>query len=171
MTDKLKTWFTALPLSLFVLNAAVANEANTNEHKDNGTGHTISNADDVRHTDSNTGIDVDTVAETGDQPQKMINDNSDYFEQMQQRRREVQQAQREAYLRHLERRAQQAPADYPMPKDTQQRRELFIKQMEERRQMAERIRNEYRKAAEMRRKERLQKMNQTSTKSASADKA
>ena len=111
MTDKLKIWFTVLPLSLFVLSAVVANESNTNEHKDNGTGHTISNADDVRHTDSNTGINVDTVAETGDQPQNRFNDNSDYFEQMQQRRREVQQAQREAYLRHLERRAQQAPVE------------------------------------------------------------
>ena len=59
--------------------------------------------------------------------------------------------------------------DYYMQMD--QRRELFLKQVEERKQLMDRIRDEHRKAAEKRRNTRLQQMNQTCTKTASADKA
>ena len=53
----------------------------------------------------------------------------------------------------------------------EQRRARFLKQVEERKQMMDRIRDEHRKAAEKRRNARLQQMNQTCTKTASADKA
>ena len=53
----------------------------------------------------------------------------------------------------------------------EQRRERFLKQVEERKHMMDMIRDEHRKAAEKRRNARLQQMNQTRTKTASADNA
>ena len=53
----------------------------------------------------------------------------------------------------------------------EQRRARFLKQVEGRKQMMDMIREEHRKAAEKRRDARLQQMNQTCTKTASADNA
>ena len=175
MNRKMPIWLTALPLSLCVTAAAIANEPKINEHKDNGTGDTLSDADFVRHADRNTTVDVDTVAETGDQQQDRSFDDRDSYSLMEQRRREFMQAQQESYQRYLERlmerRLQQTPADYAMPADMQKRRELFLKQVEERKQLMDRVRDGHRKAAEERRNTRLQQMNQTCIKTASADKA
>jgi len=63
MTGKIHIWLTTLPLSFFVISTALANEPKINEHKDNRTGDTISIADNVRHADRHTVVDVDTEAD------------------------------------------------------------------------------------------------------------
>ena len=135
MTNKILICLTALPLSLCVISTSIANEPNINEHKNNRTGDIISHADNLRHTDHHTTVDVDTVTDIDNQQADRSFGASDFYRQM------------------------------------EQRRALFLKQVEERKQMMDRIRDEHRKAAEKRRNARLQQMNRTCIKSAAADKA
>ena len=95
-----------------------------------------------------------------------------YRQEMDERRRNMQQAQLEAYKRHLERRKQHfannpaATYDNPgfdsnVPTHIQERRDEFIKQMEQRRAMSVKMMEQYRKDAEQRRKAMQLKMHQT----------
>ena len=139
MSGKVHIRLTAIPLSLCVMGTAIANESKINEHKNNRTGDTISNADNVRHADRHTAVDVDTATDMGE---------------------------------HQADRSFDAPGFYmQMPADMQQRRQLFLKQMEERKLIMDRIRDSHRKAVEMRRNQRRLQMNQTYIKTDLADQA
>ena len=67
MTGKMNKWFTVLPLSVCVITNTPANETKINEYKNNRTSDAISDADDVRHADRYSTVDVDTVADIGRQ--------------------------------------------------------------------------------------------------------
>ena len=87
---------------------------------------------------------------------------------MQQRRREMQQAQLDAYKRYLQNRKQNEQADdrqfnSQLPPEAQARRKAYLKSMEDRRTLIEKMVQQQRQEAEERRKVWLQKMNQTST--------
>lgn len=101
MTGKMHIWLTALPLSLCVMSAAIANEPKINEHKNNRTGDVIINADNVRHADRHTAVDVDTEADLSEQHADRVFSAPHYFIKMQLRRSETQQVQKEAYQRYL----------------------------------------------------------------------
>ena len=172
MTIKIHLWLSALPLSLCVVSTAIANEPKLNEHKNYRTGDFISDVDYVGHADRHASDDVDTAADLDDQQAEGSTSDTDFYMQMEQRRRETERAQKDAYQRYLdqmERRMQQAPNGYALPADMQQRRNLFLKHMDERKQMIDRMRDEKRKAVEIRRNEKRLQMNQTCTETATAE--
>ena len=167
----------ALALSFVFTNAVLAGEPATDESKDNVTGHTISTTDLTGDTNSDTAPAVDTQAKPvvdepqTEQPQTMT-DAQSYRQEMDERRRQMQEAQLEAYKRHLERRKQYfannpAPAynnqgfNNNVPAYIQERRNEYIKQMEERRAMNVKMMEQHRKAAQERRKAMQLKMHQT----------
>jgi hypothetical protein len=83
---------------------------------------------------------------------------------MDERRQQAQEAQQEAYNRFLEQRKQYTAAfNNNIPADILERRNEFIKQMEERRALNIKMMEEHRKAAEERRAEMQLKMHRTST--------
>lgn len=177
----------ALVISFVFTNTALATELTTDESKDNGAGNTISNVDLTNNANSDAVSPVETQANTvvsekqSEQPQA-IDDAQSYRKEMDERRRQMQQAQDEAYKRHLERRKQYfannpAPAyenrafENNVPAYIQERRNEYIKQMEERRALNVKMMEEHRKAAEERRKAMQLKMYQTNTAAEPAEKA
>ncbi len=166
---------TALVLSFVFTNAVLAVEPAKDESKDNGTGNTISSADLSGNTNSDAApaLETQTIVDEqqAEQPQTMT-DAQSYRQEMDERRRQMQEAQLEAYKRHLERRKQYfankpVPAydnpgfDNNIPAYIQERRNEYIKQMEERRAMNVKMMEQNRKAAEERRKAMQLKMHQT----------
>ncbi len=128
---------TALVLSFAFTNTVLAAESTTNESKDNGAANTISNADLTNNAGSDTATPVAQAnTAVSDQPASQpqaIND-AQYRKQMDERRQQAQQAQQEAYERFLEQRKQNITAfNSNIPADVQERRNEFMKQMEERR--------------------------------------
>ena len=112
------------------------------------------------------------VSEQQPEQTQTMTDAQSYRQEMDERRRQMQEAQLETYKRHLERRKQHfanrpAPAydnqGYAnnVPAHIQQRRDEFIKQMEERRAMNVKMMEQNRKEAEERRKALQLKMHQT----------
>ena len=168
---------TSLVLSFVFTNAVLAVEPAKDESKDNATGNTISSADLSGNTNTDAAPALETQTKTvvdeqqSGQPQTMT-DAQSFRQEMDERRRQMQEAQLEAYKRHLERRKQYfankpVPAydnpgfDNNIPAYIQERRNEYIKQMEERRAMNVKMMEQNRKAAEERRKTMQLKMHQT----------
>jgi len=168
---------TSLVLSFVFTNAVLAVEPAKDESKDNATGNTISSADLSGNTNTDAAPALETQTKTvvdeqqSGQPQTMT-DAQSFRQEMDERRRQMQEAQLEAYKRHLERRKQYfankpVPAydnpefDNSIPAYIQERRNEYIKQMEERRAMNVKMMEQNRKAAEERRKTMQLKMHQT----------
>ena len=168
---------TTLVLSFVFTNAAFAEEPALNATKDNSAVNTTDDAIATSEPKNEAAPALEVQAKTVDseqqteQPQVMT-DAQSYRQKIDERRRQVQQAQQEAYKRHLERRKQYladnpAPAynnqgfDNNVPAYIQQRRDEFIKQMEERRAMNVKMMQQHRKEAEERRKAMQLKMHQT----------
>lgn len=165
---------TALVISFVFTNSALASESTTDESKENTASKTVGDAAPVA-------AKADTVVseEQASQPQN-IDQAQSYRKEIEERRRQVQQAQDEAYQRHLERRKEffaNNPAygnqayNNNIPADIQKRRNEYIKQMEERRALHVKMVEEHRKAAEERRKAMQLKMHQTNTAPEATDKA
>ncbi|MBT8119855.1 MAG: hypothetical protein KJN89_09090 [Gammaproteobacteria bacterium] len=170
---------TTLVLSFVYTNVVFADDPVQEASNDNATADTISSTAANDESKSKTAPAIEAQTKTVDseqqteQPQTMTNAQS-YRQKMDERRRQMQQAQLEAYKRHLERRKQYfannpVPAygnqgfDNNVPADIQQRRDEFIKQMEERRAMNVKMMQQHRKEAEQRRKAMRLKMHQTCT--------
>ena len=139
-----------------------------NEHKNIGTGNTVSNADITGHVDGDFGFAVDTQSNTSVRSQQQFISELKTLQQMEQRRREMQKQQLEAYKLYLQKRRQRSAdnnleANANLTKELQARQKEYIKHMEERRNLVNKMMNERRQAAEERRRVRLLKMHQTST--------
>ena len=112
------------------------------------------------------------VSEQQAEQSPMMTGAQSFRQEMDERRRQMQQAQLEAYKRHLEQRKQyfaNNPAatydnpgfDNSIPSHIQERRDEFIKQMEQRRAMNVKMMEQYRKDAEQRRQAMQLKMHRT----------
>jgi hypothetical protein len=157
---------TTLLLTLSLSSSVIAEEAVKNEHKNNGTGHAVSNADHTSNTGRSVTVDVDTTTSNDQQSTRL--DSRSRHEQMQQRRREMQAAQLDAYKKHLQNRKQNEQAydrqlNSQLPPEAQARRKAYLKLIEDRRALMDKMVQQQRQEAEERRKLWLQKMNQTST--------
>lgn len=167
---------TALVLSFVFTNTVLAAESTTNENKNNGAGNTISNADLTNNADSDIAspaVKADTVvSEQQAEQSQTINDTKSWHQQIEERRRQVQEAQLESYKRFLERRKQNTAAfDNNIPAHVKERRDQYMKQMEERRALNVKMMEQHRKAAEERREAMQIKMHQTNTTPETANKA
>ena len=162
---------TALVLSFVFTNTVLAAEPTTNENKDNGTGNTISNADLTNNAVGDTTSPV-VKADTVVNDQQAITDTESWHKQIDERRLQVQKEQQEAYERYLERRKQNtATFNSNLPAHVQERRNQYIKQMEERRALNVKMMEQHRKEAEERSEAMRIKMHQTNTTPETADKA
>ena len=162
---------TALVLSFVFTNTVLAAEPTTNENKDNGTGNTVSNADLTNNAGGDTASPV-VKADTVVNDQQAITDTESWHKQIEERHLQVQKDQQEAYQRFLERRKQNTAAfNNNVPAHVQQRRDEFMKQMEERRALNVKMMEQHRKAAEEKREAMRIKMHQTNTTPETADKA
>ena len=161
---QLATWLLITTLS----NSVVATESVTNEHKNIRTGNAVSDADIASHVDGNFGFTVSTQTNTvAHYQQKIISDNK-MFQEMKQRRREMQKKQLEDYKLFVQKRRQQSArnnleASSNVSKELQRRQKEYIKYMEERRNLVNKMMDERRRAAEERRRATLLQMHQTST--------
>lgn len=160
---------TTVLLTLVLSDSVIADQASRYEHKDNRTGHAIGNADFVGNTDRSAAVDVETNStDTANDRQNINPDDGSRREQMQQRRRVMQEAQLDAYKRYLQNRKQNEQAydrqfTNQLPPEVQARRKAYLRLMEDRRTLMEKMMQHQRQQAEERRKVWLQKMNQTST--------
>jgi len=173
---KSKIQLTALLLSFVLTNTVLAAEPTTNENKNNGTGNTVRDADLTNNAGSNTASPVaqaDTVAgeQKTSQPQT-VTDAQNYRKQMDKRRLQVQKEQQQAYERFLERKKQNTAAfNNSVPAHVLERRNQYLKQMEERRALNVKMMEQHRKAAEERRETLQIKMHRTNTTPEAPDKA
>jgi hypothetical protein len=127
---------------LFSLSSIVlAEESCINENKDNGTGNDVS--------------DADRIGNSGCSPALCVTDNSSVTSTINQhnqviieRRRQLEQAHREAYKQHLLRREQQSAfADADLPDEVKARRQEYFKNMEQRRELFYRMIEQHRQEA------------------------
>lgn len=162
---KTSAQLTMLLFALAFSNTLYAEESVKNENKNNRTGNTVNNANCAGHADGDIPYTVNTQSNVTAGSQQIITNDVRTSKQMQERRRQMQEAQLEAYKRHLQERRQRSAANrnYSAPEDVQARREAYIKQMDERKALMKKMMDEHRQAAEERRKSMLLKMNQTST--------
>ena len=172
-TIKTNTQLIILLFTLALSQPLLAEESVKNEHKNNGAGNTVSDADTAGHVDGGFSSTVSTQTKATAHSQHKTSGDIDTFKQMETRRRQMHEAQLEAYKRHMQERRQQAANDhqarrYGLPEDAQTRREEYIKLMNERRTLIKKMMNESRQAAEEKRKAVLLKMHQTSTPSEQA---
>ena len=159
---------TILLITLVMSNTLFAQEAVKNEHKNNGTGNAVGDADITGHVDGGFSFAVNSKAKTTVRSQQKITNDIHTFKQMEERRRQMQEAQLEAYKRHLQERRQRSTANdqagrYTLPDEVQARRKEYIKLMEDRRSLMNKMMDEHRQAAEERRRVMRLKMHQTST--------
>jgi len=168
---------TTVVLSFFFTHAVFAGEPAIDLSKENTTSNTIGTVTPANKTNNDATPAIEAKAQTvvsEQQPEQTqtMTDAQSYRQEMDERRRQIQEDQLEAYKRHLERRKQHfanrpAPAydnqGYAnnVPAHIQQRRDEFIKQMEERRAMNVKMMEQNRKDAEERRKAMQLKMHQT----------
>lgn len=144
---------------LFLL--ALSTAALAVEHTGNASN--TSNNNDIETT-------VSTQVDIADRVhQQQVNDRQRPMQNMEQRHRQMQEAQLEAYKRFLENRKNNSSAY--LPADAQNRRNEYLKQMEQRRTLIKNMIDERRKAAQERKIKMLQKMHQTATPSAIAESA
>jgi len=120
---------------------------------------------DVTISDSDIKMAVNTAT---DYDHQRVNDDQP-LQNMEQRYRQIQQEQLDAYKRFLENRKRQSSAY--RPEDIQTRRDEYVKQMEQRRALIKNMMNERRKAVQERREKMLLKMHQTSITFAITEKA
>ncbi len=159
---------TALVFLFIFSSTTLAAEAVKNEN--NRTSETISNAELADHTGSDVESTINTTTNTtADHQQNFISDTQ-YFQQREERRRQMQEAQLEAYKQFLQNRKQYTSVSPYLPADAQARREEHIKNMEQRRELMDSMMEQHRKAAEERRNSMRLKMHQTSTTPAMAEK-
>lgn len=157
-------WFLVFTLS----NTLLATELVKNEHKDIRTSHTTGNVDVAGHADGNFYFTVNKqLNASGSYQQKIVNGNR-MFQEMEQRRRQMQQQQLDAYKLYLKNKRQQSVANGANSNSNVQdemlaRRKAYIKHMEERRSLVKKLMDERRKNAEQQRKQMRYKMHQTST--------
>jgi len=157
---------TALLLSLVFSSSVLAVEPTTNENKNNGAADTISNADDTNNANSNSAASVkqdSIVSETQDNESQIVSDADDFRKEMDERYRQMQLEQEEAYQRHLQRRKEffANNPEYNVPPHILERRNEYLKQMEDRRALHTKMMEQNRKAAEERREAMRIKMHQT----------
>jgi len=150
----------ALLLALSLSNVILAAEI-SNENKHNGSGNTVSNADHAGHVNGNISFTVNAKTNSSNKQQPYLNDAQN-FQRMEALRRQLQADQLEAYKRYMKNRKQPSSVNN-LPPDVQARREEYIKHMNERRELINKMRDERRKVAEKRRQSMLQKIQQTST--------
>ncbi len=139
---KTVTQLTTMLFTLALSNVLFAGESVKNAHKDNGAGDTISNADAVSHVDG----DIFSAVEA----------KVSYQQKMQQRHREMQEAQRTIFKRYLQEHGQLSAAY------NRAQQKAFLTLIEERRTLMKKMMDKHRQAAEQRRKTMLLKMHQTS---------
>jgi len=158
----------AISILSFVFSiTAFAAEPGIDPSKDNGS---TAKSDNVPAIEAQTQVS-DQQTEKAD----TVSDAQNYRNEIDERRRQVQQAQQEAYKRHIERRKQYLAGRPDAPvydrqemnnnvpaHIIQERRKQFIKQMEERRSMNVKMMEQNRKDAEERKAMKL-KMHQTET--------
>ena len=157
-------WFLVFTLSSTLLAAELVK----NEHQDIRTSNTAGNADTAGHADGNFFFTVTTqLSASGNYQQKIVSDNQ-MFQEMEQRRRQMQQQQLDAYKLYLKNKRQQSAANGINSNSNAQdgmlaRRKAYIKHMEERRSLVKKLMDERRKNAEEQRKQMQYRMHQTST--------
>lgn len=149
---------TSLVLSFVFMSAAFASEPAIDASDDD------SNAATGSETNYGATLTIDAKAKTVLSEQqaersRTVAGAQSYRQEMDERRRQIQQAQLEAYKRHLEQRKQYFTNN--IPTHIQERRDEFIKQMEQRRAMNVKMMEQYRKDAEQRRQAMQLKMHQT----------
>lgn len=166
---KIQIRLSVLALTLFLSNSSIAVEL-LNDNKDNGTSNTVSHADLTGDANGNIGNNVNTSSYTSKSQQQQFISNTQSFQQMEIRRRQMQEAQIQAYKQYLQRRKQQLSSDNTLPPEVQARREQYIEHMKKRRELIDKMLDERRKAVQERRQAALHKMHQTSTTSATAGK-
>ena len=160
---------TLLTLALLISDMALAAEL-SNENKYNRSSNFIGNADTASDVNSNFSFTLNTKANTSTKRQFTGDMQTIHIQQMEERRRLLQKDQLEAYKRHMQNRNQQSSVNENLPPDAQARREEYIKQMNTRRELMDKMMHERRKAAEEKRQVMLQKMHQTSTTAATEGK-
>ena len=105
---KTSTWLTILLFTLASSNTLFAEESVKNAHKNNGAGNAVNNADITGHVDGGFSFAVNAQTKLSTNSQHKISNNARTFKQMEERRRQMQEAQLEAYKRHLQERCSSA---------------------------------------------------------------
>jgi len=158
------TQLTALLITLALSNVVLAEESVRNEYKNNGAGNTVSNADLVSHTNGDITVDVNTQSTSTDGYKQNIQNESTWHEQIEQRRRQMQATQLNAYKNYLQNKKLNKQAfNQQLPTEAKARHSAYLKLIEQRRTLMEKMMELQRQAAEERRILRLHKMHQTST--------
>jgi len=155
---KLHIQLTALLFSLVFSNVVMAGETNKNENKNNRTGDTVSNADLASDANRNIKLAIERQTNTAVEPQHKSISEVESFQQMEEqwhRRRQ------EAFKQLLQNRNRQMNANPDLPADAQARRNEYIKHMEQRRELFNKMNEQRRREAEQRREMIRQKMHQT----------
>jgi len=142
---------TALLISLVCSNAVIAGEANKNENKNNRAGDTFSDAD----LAGNAGGDFKFALE------KRATTISD-ADNLQQIEKEWHRQQQEAYKQFLQNRHRLLNTNPYLPADVQSRRNEYIRHIEQRRELFNKMNEQHRREMEERRETMRQKMYQTS---------
>ena len=159
-----KIQLTTLLITLALSNVVIAEEAIKNEHKNNGTSDTVSNADLVGHTNGDATVNVNTQSTSPARYKKNINQDRRMHEQMEQRRRQMQTEQLDAYKNYLQNKKLNEEAfNRRLPTEARARHSAYLKLMEQRRALMKKMMELQRQTAEEGRKLRLHKMHQTST--------
>ncbi len=143
---------TALLFSLVCSNAVIAVEANKNENKNNGTGHALGDADLTDNAGGDFKFALDTRADTA-----IETNDSQLIE------KEWHRQQQEIYKQYLQERNRLMNTNRHLPTDAQSRRNEYIKHMEQRRDLFNKMNEQQRRVIDERREKIRQKMHQTST--------
>ena len=147
----------AIPvLFLSLINTALATELTKNENKDNRISDPIGNA----NLDDNTGR-YSEPALTVTNNDKITDSNQQRYQVIEERRRKLQQAQLEAYKRHLQKRNEQMSANPNLPEEFKIRQQEYFKYMEARRELINKMMEQQRKQANERRNSFQQQMYKT----------
>lgn len=153
---------TMLLLTLALSNIVIAEETVKNEHKNNRTRNPVSNADPTSNTGSDITVNVNTRSTSPSLYRQNKHQDRRIHEQME-RRRQMQEAQLEAYKNYLQsKRLNDQAFNQQLPIEAQARHSTLLKLMEERRTLMKKMMELQRQAAEERRNARLQRINQTS---------
>ena len=163
--NKLPIQLAALLFSLIISSAVTAGESNKNENKDYRSGHTVSDADITDRTGSDTEPVVEKQAAKPVLVQNKPISGADDFQQTEEQWHRRQQ---EAYRQHLLNRQRQMNANPALPPDVQSRRKEYLKHMEQRRELFNRMNEQRRQEAEQRREKLRRKIHQTRTSTAAA---
>lgn len=141
-----------LLLSLALSNFVIAEETVKDEHKNNGSRNSVSNADPASNTGSDITVNVNTQSTNPSLYRQNIHQDRRIHKQM------------EAYKRYLQtKRLNEQALNQQLPIEAQARHSAYLKLMEERRTLMKKMMELQRQAAEERRNAHLNRMNQTSS--------